>query len=42
VLLSTEGITDLKKKRLVASWTPYELISIGLFWAYPPGAPPFD
>ena len=36
VLLSTEAIRNDQRRRLLASWTPRELVAAGFFRAYPP------
>jgi hypothetical protein len=37
VLFSSEAITKEDRKRVLAGWTPRELVDVGLFWAYPRG-----
>ena len=35
VLISSEGIKSERKRRIFASWSPRELVDIGIYWAYP-------
>lgn len=38
VLFGTEAISQEETKRMLARWTPRELIDVGLFRVFPPGA----
>ncbi len=35
VLISSEGIRSEQKRRMLAGWSPRELVDIGIYWAYP-------